>query len=576
MQIPDNTGQVRQVNIGDYLGEIWESFNLDLSSIQGKIKTSKQLKKILTESQMGGASAVVDLLIWDGVYILCTEDSMYTCSVTDDPTIATNWINDGVSSDLDLSSSAVVFDDGTNNRLRIALDTDIAEWNGGGTYDPAWWTGDHSGISLVSLYPHIMTVVQSQKATLYVTDKNRVQYYEKGATSTQIVQLDSNMIACCLASGLSGAMWVGTYNETSGDAYVYEIYTNEEVDGTPVYRQAYPIDGRAVLAIWVQDNTPFILNERGIVYKFNGVGFSPFAHFPFQFDSRHLDNVRAGLIQASSTSRPVHPRGVKVKDGYTYILINTISEEDSYAINNRSHSGVWELNNTTGSLSHKFAAVDGATDVGADVLTRSGPLLIVDNEYTFALAGLEVSGTNDIGMYSVTNTFGTSYFVTPEVLSSVETDSFLRVIHKACIKNDGVIYTLYRSTKRDTARGTINWTGTTTFTTTDDWSGVVEGDLVRISHGYGAGQWAMIESIEHSSTVYTVTVSKAIGLNTEISYAYSDNFNLAQDTYVASDGESKRVGLDVQAPWIQIMVILEGNIEYRMFDLVDTPKSNRK
>ena len=273
MQIPNNIGQVRQVNIGDYAGELWESFNLDLSSIPGKIKSSKQLKKILTESQLGGAAAVVDLLIWDSRYILCTEDSMYTCSVTEDPTDSTKWSNDGISSDLDLSSSAIVFDDGTFNRLRIALNTNIAEWDGSGTYDDDWWTVDKSGTALIAGYPHIMEVVQSQKATLYVTDKNRVQYYEKGAASTQIVQLDSNVVACCLAGGLSGAMWVGTYSETSGNAYVYEMYTNEEVAGTTVYRQAYPIDGRAVLAIWVQDNTPFILTERGIVYRFNGAGF---------------------------------------------------------------------------------------------------------------------------------------------------------------------------------------------------------------------------------------------------------------------------------------------------------------
>lgn len=200
----------------------------------------------------------------------------------------------------------------------------------------------------------------------------------------------------------------------------------------------------------------------------------------------------------------------------------------------------------------------------------------MDNEYTFALAGVEVSDTNDIGMYGVKNTYGTAYFVTPEILSAVETDSFLRVIHKAHIKDSGVIYTLYRSTKRDTARGTINWTGTTTFTTTDDWSEVVAGDLVRISHGYGAGQWAMVTEITSSSLTYTVTVSRAIGINAETSYAYSDNFKLVDETYTAEDGEHKRVGLDVQAPWIQVMVILEGDIEYRMFDLVDTSKSNRK
>ena len=84
---------------------------------------------------------------------------------------------------------------------------------------------------------------------------------------------------------------------------------------------------------------------------------------PFQFDIRHLDDVRAGQIQASSTSRPVHPRGVKVKDGYTYILLNTDSEEDVCSKQSFAFR-VWELDNTTGSLTHKFAFVDSTTDRG--------------------------------------------------------------------------------------------------------------------------------------------------------------------------------------------------------------------
>jgi hypothetical protein len=234
---------------------------------------------------------------------------------------------------------------------------------------------------------------------------------------------------------------------------------------------------------------------------------------------------------------------------------------------------VWELDHATNSLTHKFALVDESTDNGASTITDSGPLLITNNEYSFLLAG---AGTETVGMYAVQNTYGTSYFVTPENLSMVETDSFLRTIHKANIKGNGVIYTLYRSTKRDTVYGTINWTSGTSFVTTDDWSDVAVGDLIRISEGYAAGHWTMVEEIQSSSTTYTVTVSRSIGATGETSYGYSDNFNLVAETYTAADGEHKRVGLDVQAAWIQVMVILEGDIEYRMFDLVDGAKSNRK
>ena len=202
MQIPNNQGQIRQVNIGDYLGELWETFNIDVSTIPGKIKTSKQLKRVLTEAQMGNPAGVVDLLIWVSRYILATEDGMYTCSITDDPTVAGNWSATSISEDLALSSSIVVFDDGTNSWLRIALNTDIAEWDGDSTYDNDWWTTDKSGDALTTGVPHMLAVVQSGKETMFVTDGNQVQYIEKDSTPN-IIELDSNCVASCLAPGLS-------------------------------------------------------------------------------------------------------------------------------------------------------------------------------------------------------------------------------------------------------------------------------------------------------------------------------------------------------------------------------------
>lgn len=576
MQIPNNLGQIIQTNIGDYSGQLWESFNLDVSTKPGKIKTSKKLERILTDTQLGTPAGVVDLLIWDSRYILCTEDNMYTCSVTDDPRDSSNWTNEPASADLDINSSAVVFDDGTNSRLRISRDTDIAEWNGAGTYDDDWWTTDKAGTPLTSGVPHMLAVVQSQKETMYVTDGNRVQYIEKDAAASQIVELDSNVTATCLAGGLDGAMWVGTFNETSGNAFVYEIYTNEQVDGTPTYRQAYPVDGRAVLAVWVHNNTPHIVTETGAIQQFNGAGFTTIAHFPFQLSGRHLDGVRAGQIQDSSRARPIHPRGVKTHGSYTYLFINTISEEDDYAPTTRMHSGVWELDHSTNSLVHKFAPISTSDQAGQSSLEGSGPLLITDSEFTFLMCGADVQPSANTEVFAVSSDYGTSYFVTPEKNSQVETDAFLRIIHKASIKNDGEVHTLYRNTSRDTVYGTINWLSDTEFTTTDNWDDVAEGDLVRISHGYGAGHWANVESISASALTWTVTLTRAIGASGQTSYAYSDPFKYIESVYTADDGESKRVGPDKASPWIQIMVIMEGDIEYRMFDLVDGAKSNRK
>jgi hypothetical protein len=520
---------------------------------------------------MGDPGALLDLLIWDSRYILITEDELYTCSVNSDPTDSANWSKPSISEDFDFASTAVIFD----GQLRVAINTNIARWNGSASYAADWWTADISGTALTTSKPHVLHVHRGGQETLFVTDDNKVRYYNATAGHTTLT-LQTDLVACCVDSGIS-AIWVGTYNETSGNALVYEMYVGETVSsGVAVSRNAYPVDGRAVLALWVKDNIPYIVTERGNIQAFNGAGFTTVAQFPFILSGRPLDGVRPGLIQDSSTSRPIHPRGVKTHNECTYMLVNTKSDTDAYTPNTRTHSGIWELNHATGVLSHRHAFADSATDYGAAVLDRSGPLLVVDNEYTFILAGANSSPTDAPGLYATTNETNQAWFVTPEIGSGTIQDSYQRVIHMAkTLGATDSINTLYRTRKRDTVRFTGNWLNTTTLTSTADLSDVQAGELVRISHGYAAGEWAAIESIQASALTYTVTLNRAIGLAGQTSYVYSDNFKLIDSPYTVADGEYKAVGVGAVNPWIQYMVVMKGPIEYRRFESIEGAKTQR-
>lgn len=560
--IPNSQGQIRVNNTSDIFGELSETFNIDLSSSLGKIKVSNKLARVLTEgTDIGTPSGFVDMLTWDSKHFILTEDKVYSCSVSNDPTIPANWTEETDISDCDLESTAVIFD----GQMRISLSTNIARWNGSGSYATNWWTADIGGTALTANYPHVLEVVNSQKETFYVTNKNAIHYVEKGG-SEKIVTLDSNVVACCLAPGLSGAMWVGTYNETSGKAKVYEIYTGEVVGSTSVYRQAYEIDALAILAIWMINNTPFIVTERGDIMQFNGAGFVTVAEFPFKFSERTLNGVISGQIQSSNRSRPIHPRGVKVHNDSVFISVNTDSNEDAYAINPKAHSGIWEFNYKTGQLNHRFAFAHQTTDYGTSSLGFAYPLLIVDNPYTFLIAGAYDSYANKDNVYMTTDATPQGWFVTPEIMSQTIADAYEAVYHKAkTLANGEEISMQYRTSKRDTIYGTVNWTATDTFTTTDDWSGVAVGDLVRISHGYACGDYVNVESIEHSTNTYTFVVDREIGVAGQTSYVYSDNFKKDPTTYTTEDGEWKRMGGYGVNPWIQFFVILKGNVEYRQF-----------
>lgn len=568
--IPNNQGQIRQVNDGVIFGEISESYNLDLSSSKGKIKVSNKLSSVLIEgTHIGTPAGFVDMLIWSSDYLVLTEDEVYSCSVNNDPTVPANWSEETAIGDLDLESTAVIFD----GQMRISLDDDIARWNGSASYATDWWTSDESGTTLTSGFPHVMEVVQSQKETLFVTDKNFVRYLEKGNT-TKNVELDSNVVACCLSGGLSGAVWVGTYNEDVGDAYVYEIYAGEVVGSTPVYRQAYKIDARAVLAIWTKNNIPYIVTSNGDIQAFNGAGFQTVANFPFKFSERSLEGVLPGLVQGANRSRPIHPRGVKVQNNSAFININTESVEDAYAVNTRTHSGIWEFDHTTNQITHRFGFAHASTQYGTSVQEFAYPILIVDNQYTFLMAGGYDSDGDKENVYMTDpDAVNQGYFVTPEITSGTIADAYEAVYHKAkTLGGSEEIVTQYRVSKRDTVYATANWTKTDTFVTTDDVSNIAVGDLIRVSHGYAGGDYANVTEISSSTNTYTVKVDREIGLAGEISYIFSDNFQKDPVAYTTEDGEWKRLGGYGTNPWIQFMVILKGDIEYRQF----ISKSNSK
>jgi len=566
-QIPNLEQQIRQSNRGDLMGELWESFNLDLTTSPGKILSSKKLELVLNSTELEDAAGIHDLLIYDGKYYLVTEEWTWVCSLGNDPSNIANWVIEASIGQSASATTAVAFD----GKLRISLNTNIASWDGT-TYDVDWWTAVASGTALTTGHPHVTETVQSQKESFFVTDKNRVHYLEKGG-SPKIVTLDSNVVACCLAPALSGSMWVGTYNETSGKAYVYEIYVGEVVGSTAVYRQAYPIDAQAVLAIWVVDNTPYIVTEKGTIQVFNGAGFKTIAYFPFIFSGKELDGVRSGLIQTSSHFRPVHPRGVKVVNDTVFLLINSKDSVGANPATSRFHSGIWEFNISTSSLSHRSGFTDSNTDYGAGVLNESGALLVLANSDAFLLSG---GGITDTGLYVMKDTPSQGWFVTPELNSDTIQSAYNKITHKATTLGAGeTINTLYRTRKRATVYGEALWTASDIFVTTDDWSLVEVGDLVRVNTGYAVGEWAMISAISSSPTTYTITLNRAIGLISQTSQLYSDNFKLIDAEMTTEDGEFKTVGVGDVNPWVQFMVILKGEIEYRSFDSKDNAKTTR-
>lgn len=555
--IPNSQKQVRQVNRGDLFGELWATFNCDLVTSPGKIKSSKRLTKVLDDGDLAGED-VVAIDVYNGNYYLTTAGDVLTCDVQDDVTNSANWISEGTlgSEDLGFESDSVSFD----GKIMFSLGTDIMSYNGG-TKDDDWWTATVSGTALTEDKPHIMHVHRGGQETFIVTDGNKIRYYNATAGHSTIT-LDTTFTASCLSSGVS-AVWAGTYTEQGSQAYVYEFYIGEQLDGAPVARNAYPVDGRAVLSIEVIDNTPYIITEKGNLQMFNGVGFVTVASFPFAYQGGMLDGVRAGVVQDTSISRPVHPKGMKARNKSIYIAINT-EDMDSLPINERSASGIWEYDSETGVLNHRNSLTDGTDTKGVSVQRRSSPLFIADAPETVFLVGGETSG--GIGLWAESTVAPYSYFITPEIESQTIQDAYEKVILKArTLAEDEAIVVKYRTSKNANypQYNDIVWLNATQFTTTDvSFSNASVGDEVEVIEGYRAGHLAHIEEIT-GTTTFTVTIDQSLGVLNELSTIRLQNWKKLPTEYTGEDGEFKSIGVGQTKPWIQYKVQLKGDIEFR-------------
>ena len=557
-KVPGDNKQIVQSNNGDYAGNVWSTFNIDLDSNPGVIKTSKRLTRVLGPDDIG-SQVVQALQIHDGFYYLATNSDVYRCSVNSDPTDNSNWsdVSTFGADDLGFESDLTSF----NGLLLVSLGTDIASWDGS-TKDADWWTNVASGTALTADVPHIMEVVQSQKETLYVTNGESVHYYEKDGTE-QIVELDSFQKAGTLAPGLSGSMWVGSYTEVGNNAYVYEIRTNEVVDSTPVYNQAYAIDGRAALSVFMYKNTPFVITERGYIQVFNGAGFETIAQFPWANGSSVMQGARPGLVQDSPTSKAIHPKGARVRGDKCFIYVDASDEYgDNTLLSNRGASGVWVLDLKTFSLTHRYGLTQASTDFGVQKVNRSGPLLITNTPQTRIMVGGDID--ND-GVWMESDDTPQGYFVTVRHEANSIADKFEKFVIKTdTLATSDSITVKYKDVSKPNLPLNINnitWKDNTRFTTTNALTGVSVGDEVEIVAGHYAGSIATITKIE-GGTTKTVTVDTTFGTLNETSDVRIDAWKIIK-VLDATNTEKFVIGGSELSPSRQYKVILKGDITVR-------------
>jgi len=554
--------------MGDVSGELASTFNIDLTSSPGKIKVSKKLGRVLSHSDLG-SKEIQDITSNTDTYWIATNGKVYKCDMDNDPTLAVNWTEEtAVVDTLDLQTTFLA---PFNGAILISDGSEIHRITDAGSYTSAYWTSTLSGTALDASYGHHMHVHRGGQETLVVCDKNKIRYYNATAGHSTIT-IDDALAAHCVDSGTS-AVWAGTFARSGEYAYVYEFYIGEQIDAVPVARNAYKIGARAVFAIAVAENIPYIINELGELQAFNGASFVTVAQLPFSTERTRLYGVKPSTI-FETNSRPVNPNGMKVQGDTILIYINTREDvTNGDPANERSPSGIWEYNIKTGVLNHRFSTANSSAEYGSSRLSKTAPLYVAHTPETLILAGGGKISDADTGLFAYSTATPSGYFTTPEIEARTVQENFERITLKAKTLASGEsILVKYRTSKNPylPAYADITWTSATTFTTTDtDFANIVaaDGNEVEVVSGYGAGHLAHITGISYSNPTYTVTIDRSVGSNAQTARIRVDNWIKIDDPYVQADGEFKIIGINVTAPWIQFKVSMTGNIELRRFML---------
>ena len=572
-KIPNSLKQIIQSNDGDYKGNLWATFNIDLDSNPGTIKTSRKLKRSVDNSiNIWSAGSIFQaVVLHDGFYYAINNDDAIRCSVTNDPTVQANW-----SAVAGIWGFGTLYSDMTSFKglLLTSTSTNIASYDGA-TLDNGWWTTIASGTALTASKPHILEVLRTGADSLFITDGNKIRYYNTAAAGT-IITLDTLMTANCLTSGVD-RMWVGTYTEVENNAWVYEVQV-----GNTATTQAYEIDGRVCLTMFTHNNTPFVITERGYIQAFNGVGFQTIAQFPWANESKVMEGCRPGNVQDPNTSRAIHPKGAKVKGKYCYINVNADDEfiTNDYLLSPRGASGVWVLDLETYSLTHRYAMADDVSPYGSSYVSNSGPILVTNTPDTRLIVASFVNGKE--GLWMESDNVNQGYFIATRHEADSVADSFEALVIKTDTLDTGEeVIAKYKDESRPNFPLTItdiSWLDSTRFTTTNALTGVLEatedidGDEVEIISGVGAGQMAHIVTIE-GGTTKTVTLDASMGtvLN-NLSDIRIESFKKIA-TNEERSGEYEKLGsAKGVSPSRQYKVVMKGNVVLREF----ISKSNSK
>lgn len=589
IRIPSQTNPIlNQTNDSSIFGTITESFNLDLTSDLGKIKTTKTL---LSKS---------------GVYQLATGafgSSGFPCGGV--ATFSNNiylingenvWVGGNSPSD------AIVIDTQTLTPTVTIQTGDIK------TYNSKLWVTNSSSIfySTGGAWTNLYSYGTGNQAHLFETQGSYLYFsfdnYKVGridtantvsttGTGTYNPNIPGYTISFLKSDG--NKLWIG-YLNTSGGSNETTLIVLWDGSSENVASAIYKIKSRGILAGAIVNGVPHVVDSNGRLLAFNGSFFQEIAKFPLKA-SENLYGLQA------NHDRSIHPNGMDYDPVNNDLLIN-VSNVKYFTGGVPTFfdfpGGVWSYKKETG-LIHKYSpslqpiADSGTTnliDWGQFNIVFAGALNVLrlaatNNEKGRVLFGSTIAtgSTIDVATTSITVTLCTNdtaetaqnvgQFVTTEIHSQsiIETWQKIYAMYQKLGSANDKIVVKYKTEKDSPTTASITWADIDRITTTTDVSNYQIGDEVKFIQGTGSGKSFTITSIVDNAGTYTVILSESVpsGVIGLTGIAQFEKWIKAGEITNTDTSQYKEMAVSLKniSPFLQVKVQMQFTGDNEMYGL---------
>lgn len=507
-----------QPNSSDILGDIYASFNLDLSENEGTVRLGKRMvlnTNTADVAEITSYPAAIKTFNGKKFAIAGTsstgyvfeQGTAYPSATSFSKVTATNAPTNvsSILSDMEISNGNLYV---TQNATTVAWTTDGTTW---GTQFSA---GSSGSVHMLTSFGGRTYMTDLTSKVISWNSSNAV--VTSGQYTIQLGNSDSNVITFLRSS--ANRIWIGTVNTAGGKGHIYE-WDGSSSQATRSYR----LEASGALSCVVKDDIPYVMDSNGDLLVWTSGNFQRITGL-----NRRNNKLLFNPLDRDN-ERFVHPNGMSIIKGKINLLIDGRNYDNSVAsttLEETIPSGIWEFDPNKG-LYHKHSiglskAAGTILDYGQARVFGVGALSELNNPSTTSTR----NGTFMAGVSYYTNaTTSTSgvffddsndtlqkagYIITTKIQSDNITDSYLKIFAKYrqfLASTDRMVFK-YRTTEQSPTEMVITWlTGGTQFTTTDaNMANYSVGDEVEIVAGDGGGMCSHITAITENAGTYTVTV----------------------------------------------------------------------